>query len=268
MSEKLIVYVADRTFDKEGKELSEKLNIPCVQELPEEDSVSEQLMLRFDSEGLSLVQGKLTLRGDFISMLPRLKSNNLYREMLVKASKLKGFEGTPLAIDATAGMGEDSLLLAAAGFQVHLYEFDPVIAALLKDTIRRGMEDPILGKIVSRMTVVEKNSVKAMEKLGQALQENGTLPEENWPDLIYLDPMFPARQKSALIKKKFQLLQQLERPCSDDAGDQMVRAAMSVHPRKLVIKRPLKGPYLADQKPEYSLGGKAIRYDCFSFARN
>lgn len=40
-------------------------------------------------------------------------------------------------------------------------------------------------------------------------------------------------------------------------------AAIAASPRKIVIKRPLKGPYLADIKPDYSLVGKAIRYDCF-----
>ena len=80
------------------------------------------------------------------------------------------------------------------------------------------------------------------------------------PDVILLDPMFPERQKSALIKKKFQLLQKLERPCGDENA--LVNAAIAAHPRKVVIKRPLKGPYLANRKPSYSLKGKAIRYDC------
>lgn len=275
----LLVYVSKEEYMEEGLALSQKLDARLITQITDEDA--EKLMIRFDEDGVSLAQGKLSMRGDFTSMMKRLKSNNLHQEMLVKASKLKGFEGTPLAIDATAGMGEDSLLLATAGFEVYLYEFDPVIAALLKDTIRRAGEDPILGKIVARMHVVEGNSVEDMRKLGEMFSKGSEPAAEDasmistedapmitrQPDLIYLDPMFPARQKSGLIKKKFQLLQQLERPCSDDAGDEMLRAAMSVRPRKLVIKRPLKGPYLADLKPEYSLTGKAIRYDCFTFAR-
>ena len=42
-----------------------------------------------------------------------------------------------------------------------------------------------------------------------------------------------------------------------------MEAAISAHPRKIVVKRPLKGPWLAGRKPHYSLKGKAIRYDCF-----
>ena len=81
------------------------------------------------------------------------------------------------------------------------------------------------------------------------------------PDVILLDPMFPERKKSGLIKKKFQLLQQLEQPCSDE--EELMETALAARPRKIIVKRPLKGPWLAGRKPHYSLKGKAIRYDCF-----
>ena len=45
-------------------------------------------------------------------------------------------------------------------------------------------------------------------------------------------------------------------------------AAIAANPTRIIVKRPLKGPYLAGRKPSYSLTGKAIRYDCFVFARN
>ena len=69
-----------------------------------------------------------------------------------------------------------------------------------------------------------------------------------------------------LLRKKFQLIQRLESPCSTE--EQLLDAAVAADPKRIVIKRPLKGPYLADRKPSYSLDGKAIRYDCFVFARN
>jgi 16S rRNA (guanine1516-N2)-methyltransferase len=71
--------------------------------------------------------------------------------------------------------------------------------------------------------------------------------------------MFPARTKSAAVKKKLQVIQLLERPCDDEA--QLVEAALGARPRKVVIKRPIKGPHLAGLKPSYSLTGKAVRYD-------
>jgi len=38
-------------------------------------------------------------------------------------------------------MGEDAFLLAAQGYEVTLYEQNPVIAALLKDAIRRAKKN-------------------------------------------------------------------------------------------------------------------------------
>ena len=76
--------------------------------------------------------------------------------------------------------------------------------------------------------------------------------------------MFPERTKSAAVKKKFQLIHILENPCENE--EELLSAALNVRPRKVVIKRPVKGPFLANAKPSYSLKGKAVRYDCFVFA--
>ena len=211
------------------------------------------LSLQQNAEGLTLTDGELSIMVDFREMLPRLKQSNLQREMLVKAARIKGQPMPQTLIDATAGFGEDSLILAAAGFQVQLYEFDEVIAALLKDGMERAMEIPELKNAVGRMKLVCGDSTEGMKNL------------DFKPDIVLLDPMFPARQKSALIKKKFQLIQRLESPCSTE--EQLLDAAVAADPKRIVIKRPLKGQYLADRKPSYSLDGKAIRYDCFVFAR-
>ena len=214
--------------------------------------VGDGLVLTDDGSGLTLTDGKLALRGDFTGLLPRLKKSNLQSEFLVKASKIKGIEH-PVIIDATAGMGEDSMILAAAGFEVYLFEYDPVIAALLKDALDRAMEIPELKEAAGRMHFTEGNSIDNMSKLEIA------------PDVVLLDPMFPARQKSALVKRKFQLLQKLEKPCSDE--NELLEAALNVKPGRIVIKRPLKGPFLGGMKPSYSLTGKAIRYDCIVIPR-
>lgn len=213
----------------------------------------DELYLRLDAEGLALVDGTLSMRGDFAKLLPRVTKGRLAGEMLVKAAKRKNFGERSVLIDATAGMGEDSFLLAAAGFEVHMYEYDPIIAALLEDTLKRAMEDPELCDIAGRMKLYKEDSIRALSG------------REEKVDVVLLDPMFPERQKSALIKKKFQLLQQLERPCSDE--EELFRAAMEAGPKKIIIKRPLKGPFLAGRKPDYSLTGKAIRYDCIVLAR-
>ena len=210
------------------------------------------LFLRFDADGLTLSDGEREMRGDFRRLVPRLKRENLGGELLVRAAKLKAVEH-PSVLDATAGMGEDSLLLAAAGCTVTLYERDPVIAALLADTLRRAREDDALRAVAARMTLYAEDSIAALTRLADA-------PESERPDVVLLDPMFPERQKSALVKKKFQLLHRLEAPCGEEAS--LLDAARAAAKYRVIVKRPAKGAYLADVKPSYSLAGKAVRYDC------
>lgn len=209
--------------------------------------------LRNDEQGLVLVGDGMELRGDFTSMRARLKPGRLQRELLVRAAKVKDAGDHPFAVDATAGLGEDALLLAAAGFRVRLYERDPIIAALLRDALQRASCIPDLADAVARMNLCEEDSVEELLRLDEV------------PDVVLLDPMFPVRTKSASVKKKFQLLHKLEHPCDDEEA--LLRAAIAARPRKIVVKRPPKGPYLAGVGPAYSLSGKAIRYDVYVFAR-
>ena len=202
--------------------------------------------LRRGPAGLTLAGGGMELAADLSRMLPRIRPDRLGRELLVRAARVRGVE-RPRAVDATAGLGEDSLLLAASGFSVTMFERDPVIAALLRDALERAAADPALAAIVARMELVEGDSVAALR----------SLPEP--PDVVFLDPMFPERTKSAAVKKKFQLLHRLEAPCDDEA--ELLDAALAAGPRKVVIKRPPKGPWLAGAKPSHSLSGKAVRYD-------
>ena len=53
----------------------------------------------------------------------------------------------------------------------------------------------------------------------------------------------------------------METPCENEA--ELLEAAFDASPRKIVIKRPAKGAFLADKKPNYSIEGKAVRYDVF-----
>ncbi len=210
------------------------------------DETDDGLFLRLDGDGLTLCCDGQELRGDFSHLLPRLKG--LAGEFLVRAAKIKNADHTLTAIDATAGLGEDSFFLAAAGFHVTMYERNPVIYALLHDALERARKVPELAEIAARMTAVHGDSVAALAQANPA------------PDVVLLDPMFPARQKSALVKKKLQMIQKLEVPCLDEA--ELVRAAMEAKPKKLIIKRPPKGPHLAGIKPDHAIEGKAVRFDC------
>jgi 16S rRNA (guanine1516-N2)-methyltransferase len=212
-------------------------------------TLPEGLSLIKNETGLALVYEDQVLHGDFIKMIPRLKHHNLTGELLVKAAKIKDADYPLKAIDATAGLGDDSILLAAAGFEVEMYERNPVIHALLADTIERAKQIPELAETVNRMHLHYGGSADAMKQQISA------------PDVILLDPMFPARQKNALVKKKLQMIQKLEMPCVDEG--ELLLTAMALGPRKLIVKRPPKGPHLAGVKPDYSSEGKAVRFDCF-----
>lgn len=238
--------------------LSDRLDAPlavCEAGCSEAAFIPEPglLYLKVSRDGLSLMRDGMELRPDFAEMLPRIKQGALQREMLVKAARVKGVEA-PRAVDATAGLGEDSLLLAAAGFTVTLCEADPVIAALLEDALARASAHEVLGPIVERMHLVAGDSRIALERAGASTGAQ--------PDVVYLDPMFPGRTKSAAVKKKFQLIHGLERPTEPLDDESLLQAALAAHPRKVVIKRPVKGPYLAGVKPSHAIAGKAVRYDC------
>lgn len=213
----------------------------------------EGLQLRLDGEGLALVSGGQELRGDFTKMISRVCGGAWQRELLARAARLKNVDGPLTAVDATAGLGEDSLVLAAAGYSVALYERNDVICELLRSAVERARRTPELAELAGRMEVFHGDSAAAMAALDAP------------PDIILLDPMFPARQKSALVKKKLQLIQRLEIPCTDEAG--LLLAAAKAGPRRLIIKRPPKGPFLAGVKPDYSIAGKAVRFDCIADPR-
>ena len=241
MKHSIVVCLGKGGQKEMAESFSRKNNVPIM------DKPGSELTLTFDSKGVSLSGFGLNYQGDFENMLHRVTNGRLSHEMLVRAAK-SDFPDLH-AIDATAGMGEDSFLLAAYGYQVTLYEQNPVIAALLKDALRRAKRNPALKEIAARMTLVQTDSVEALSKQMDPV------------DVIYLDPMFPQRQKSGLINKKLQLIQKLEPPCSTETD--LFDAAIKANPSKIIVKRPLKSPNLAGREPSYTLNGKAIRYDCY-----
>ena len=243
----LILNIKENADLEKAKRIAKKLNIEITTDI----KGFSGLILQLDENGLSLISDNMKLYGDYSKMGRRLKQNNLNNEILIHAVKIKGRKDNLVVLDATAGLGEDSILLAAYGYAVNLYENNPIIAELLKDAIDRAKQIPELKEIVDRMKVFEEDSIIAMQNLDYE------------PDVILLDPMFPKRTKSALIKKKFQILHKIETPCTNEK--ELLDSAIKANPKKVVIKRPLKGEYLAGVKPNYSIKGKAIRYDCFSF---
>ena len=242
MSDKIVACVGKGGQRDMAESFAKRTGVPIL------DKPGENLTVLFDAKGVSLTGYGLTYQGDFEGMLHRVSDGRLAHEMLVRAAKTT--ETDLKGIDATAGMGEDAFLLAAYGYDMTLYEQNPVVAVLLKDALRRAKKHPQLKEIAGRMKLVEGNSVEELKTRVDAV------------DLIYLDPMFPDRQKSGLINKKLQLIQKLEPPCSDEV--ELFEAAIQAKPSKIIVKRPLKSPFLAGKNPTYELKGKAIRYDCYA----
>ena len=250
----IAVLCGDEASRDRAAALAERLGLPGGAFFgPGSDPEAGTLYLKASLQGASLVRDGMEVAGDFSRLLPRLKQGALQRELLVKAARVKGVE-RPRAVDATAGLGEDSLLLAAAGFEVTLCESDPVIAILLEDALARAAGDEALAHIAARMRLVEGDSRATLATLAA--------DDATRPDVVYLDPMFPGRTKSAAVKKKFQLIHGLERPCEPEAEESLMSAALAARPRKIVVKRPVKGPWLAGVKPSHAIAGKAVRYDC------
>lgn len=143
MSEKIVVCLEKGGARDMAEAFSRRTNTP-ISEKP-----GEHLTVLFNSKGVSLTGYGLTYQGDFENMLHRVTNGRLQHEMLVRASKSE--KPGRKAIDATAGMGEDGFLLAAQGYEVTLYEQNPVIAVLLKDALRRAKKHPVLKEIAARM---------------------------------------------------------------------------------------------------------------------
>ena len=157
----------------------------------------------------------------------------------------------PLILDATAGMGKDAFIFASLGARVILMERSPISAALLTDGLRRAAEDATIQDIIRRMTFIFCDA----QQLGQTLQL------KEIPDVIYLDPMFPHRKNSALVKKEMLAFQKLIGADSD--SDKLLDICRRIAKKRVVVKRPMSAPFLNDCKPGYSMKMKKHRFDVY-----
>lgn len=194
------------------------------------------------------------LRVDFVEggLAHRRRFGGGAGQMLAKAVGIQG-QIRPQVLDATAGLGRDAFVLACLGCQVQLLERNPLVAWLLADGLRRAASDsePELVEIIARMQLLGTDAIVAMR---------------NWqtapPQVVYLDPMFPEREKSALVKKEMRLLQPLVG--KDEDAQDLFAAAWELASHRVVVKRPRKAPQISAQPPSYQLLGKACRYDIYT----
>lgn len=180
----------------------------------------------------------------------RQQQATLRNELIARAMGIKP-RAMPKILDATAGLGRDSFILAALGFQVTLAERSAILYQLLLDACHRAAKCNELAAIIANMQLININSIDLLT----------SLPPDHYPDIIYLDPMFPTRQKAASVKKEMIILQDLLG--KDEDAQELFEIALTCAQKRLVVKRPRLSTYLTTLQPHFSLTGKSSRFDVY-----
>lgn len=165
----------------------------------------------------------------------------------------------PNVLDVTAGMGGDAFVLASLGANITMIERNSVVHALLKDALNRAnlKDDYELKTILQRLRLIKQD---AQEYLAQ-------LNECDYPDVIYLDPMFPIRTKSAQVKKEMQFFHDIVGTDNDSA--EIFLKALSMAKKRIVVKRPRLAEKITDNiEPAFDIVGKSTRYDVYLPIKN
>lgn len=156
---------------------------------------------------------------------------------------------TPRVIDATAGFARDAFVLASLGCEVIMLEQNAIMSVLLEDALQRAANIDTITDIAARMHIRHCNAVSY-------LTESPVSAE-----VIYLDPMYPSREKSALVKKEMQLLHQLVGADSDSA--ELLAMARRKAQKRVVVKRPKGAEFVGGQQPAASIQSKNTRFDIY-----
>jgi len=180
----------------------------------------------------------------------RARSGSRSKEPLARAVVPKG-AARPSVLDATAGLGRDAFILATLGCRVSLVERSPIVAALLRDGLSRALADDATRAIAERMELHVGDAVAVISRLGELER----------PDVVYLDPMYPQRNKSALVKKEMRILRTLVGEDMD--APQILTAALGTARKRVVVKRPRLADALPGIAPSHSLVGSTTRFDVY-----
>lgn len=264
----ITIWATDSELKPHANSLAAQLKLP-VQE------TSSGLQLLYSNNILQLVDHRPKAAGavyvDFVGgkAAHRRQHGGGRGQTIAKAIGLKSGLN-PSVLDCTAGMGRDAFVLASLGCPVTLLERAPITHALLTDALRRAQEDTQAHIITQRMQLVgapviaptlsaykpSMGSVSALDYLQQG---------KNTCDVIYMDPMYPHREKSALVKKEMRIFREL---IGDDLdADSLLEAALDAKPARVVVKRPKGAPHLNTQKPSATVESKNTRYDIYPFRK-
>ncbi|HTM63789.1 MAG TPA: class I SAM-dependent methyltransferase [Gammaproteobacteria bacterium] len=250
-----IAVTAANDLSASAQQLAAELNLIFI---PIDDSSLNQyeFILQLTACRLELLQTGIKKQTpfyiDFLAGKMRYRSDNagLKRELLARALGAKP-KDHPHIIDATAGLGRDSFILATLGYEITLIERSPVVFALLRDAVQRAANDPAMSEIVRRMHLIHGDAENYLRQIEADMK----------PDIIYLDPMFPEREKSASVKKEMLILQHLLH--HDTNSDTLLDTALTCSKRRVVVKRPRLAPALSNLAPSYELTGKNSRFDIY-----
>ena len=222
------------------------------------------LAFHLSSRGLKLMlvhaDRMVAIKADFTS--PGVRYRRLRgggrSEAIARAIGVSG-EVPPTVVDATAGLGGDAFVLASLGCRMTLLERVPALRDLLADGLARAQHesaasDPELAATVARMHLAGGDSIGYLEEL----------PATQRPRVIYLDPMFPERKKSAAVKKEMQVLHRLVGPDEDAA--RLLAVALERAGQRVVVKRPRLADPLEGRPPDHVLRGVRNRFDLYNTA--
>ncbi len=242
------------TILQKAYELAKKLNLPFYRNFAEAQT---DLILAYTDYGLKLhlfsTKSKKNTSLLFVDFVHgknkyRLINNFTTKQPLARAAGIKpGFR--PVLLDATAGLGADAFVLAILGCTVTLIERSPLVAAILSDGLKRGLEDNSIRKIIQHMSL----------HYGDTLNVLHTLPDIF--HTIYLDPMYPHRTTSALNKQTMRTLRDLVGDDTD--AELLLDFALQRATQRVVVKRPQNAPLLSKIKPSHTITMKNSRFDIY-----
>ena len=252
----MIVAVARAGLNLAEREikLSTDLDLPTIElpssYSPREVSDFDYLLVYRDSRLLLQGTGDTAIGElcvDFSdAKLNRRANSSIRNQNIAKALGLKGGL-RPAVLDATAGLGKDAFLMASLGCEVSLLERSVLVHALLRDGLgRAGYYGEEIAAIVLRMKL----------HFGDLLEFETNSKQ--------FDPMFPARRKSAKVKKDMALLQQLLGHQTD--GAELLDCAKLLAKKRVVVKRAKLSPPLGPGKPDIEFKGSSSRYDVYLIA--
>lgn len=236
--------------------LAEQLELPFLGTVRPRDVREYPVLLFADENGLGLqVTGKGApgpVRAEFVTGKAgyRRDHGGGTGQMVAKAVGLQKTRQSLRVVDATAGLGQDAFVLASLGCQVTLFERSPVVHALLSDGLARAALNEQSAPLAARMSLQPGNSIDWLRRAG-----------EDAADVIYLDPMFPHRDKSALVKKEMQVFRTVVG--DDDDSPELLAAALAVATYRVVVKRPRKADSVSGPEPATRIEGKSSRYDIY-----